>query len=328
MALIKTAITFSRRHYIKFVLFMAFAHIFFVAFFPFQDLRDLITSQVSFQTQKKVYLQMEDFGFSFIPVGVNINQMQFEMAGMSAVKADSFAAYPSVFALIGALANPMSFASNPTGTYLIDGFFKGHMDVKIQSGKKTEAGNPRTSIEITAENLALDEIRNALKLKFPLKGTLNLNSMSLIDMTLAEQPEIEPFSMSIEKFNLGSTAINTQMGPVAIPELQLRQIKLEGRLVGSKFYVDQGIIGSSQDELSGTIKGSITVNFSAQSGSFVPQLNGYNFDVNLKLKKELEERSQLFLLLIDRFKTPSADGSQYKFKISAPNTMSAPQFEP
>jgi hypothetical protein len=328
MEFLKNVIVFGKRHYIKFILFTISAHIFFVVFFPFQDLRDLITSQVSFQSQKKVYLQMEDFGFSFVPAGVNINQMQFEMAGMSAIKADSFAAYPSIFALLGAIANPMSFASNPTGKYLVEGLFKGNIGVNIQSGKKTDAGNPRTSIEITAENLALDEIRNALKLKFPLKGSISLNSISLVDMTLAEQPEIQPLSLSIDKFSLGSTSINTQMGPVAIPELNLRQIKLEGRMVGSKLYVDQGLIGSAQDELSGTIKGSITINFSAQSGSFVPQLNGYNFDVNLKIKKELEERAQLFLLLIDRFKTPSADGSQYKFKISAPNTLSTPQFEP
>lgn len=328
MDALKYVLQFLRLHYKKFFLFLGLSSLFVLIFFPIQDLRDLLTSQVSFQTQKKAYLQMENFGFSLIPIGVNVNDMQFEMSGLPSVKVDSFAAYPSVFALMGAIANPMNFAANPAGDYIVEGLFRGNVTVKIQSGKKTDAGNPRTSIDLQAQNLSLAEIRNALKLKFSLKGDVNFNSTSLVDTTLAEQPEVQPLSITIEKFGLGSTAINTQMGPVAIPEINLKQVKLEGRLVDSKLLIDQGMIGTPQDEMSGTIKGSITVNFISQNGSIVPQLNGYNFDINLKLKKEFEEKAQLFLILIERFKTPTTDGSQYKFKVSAPNTLSAPQFEP
>ncbi len=328
MDAIKALLTQIKRHYKKFLLFLLLCCFFVVAFFPTQDLRDLITSQVSFVTQKKAYLQMESFGFSLVPVGVSVSALQFEMAGVPGIKADAFNAYPSVFGLLGAIANPMNFAMNPAGEYTVEGIFKGNIDVKIQSGKKSEAGNPRTSIDIRAENLALDEIRNSLKLAFPIKGSLSLNTTSLIDMTLAEQPEIQPLVLNIERFSLGSSSLNTQMGPVALPEVSLKQIRLEGRLVGSKLYIDQGVIGSAQDDLSGTIKGNITVNFVSQGGTVVPQLNGYNFDVNLKMKKEFEDRAQLFLILISRFKTTTDGGSQYKFKMSAPNTFVPPQFEP
>ena len=317
-----------KRHFKKFLIFIFLSFVFLLIFFPTQDLRDMITSQVSFATQKRAYLQMESFGFSLIPVGIDVSSMQFEMAGLPGVKADALHAYPSVFALLGAIANPMNFASNPAGEYIVDGIFRGNIHVKIQSGKKSEAGNPRTSIDINAENLALDEVRNAFKLPFPLKGSVNLNSTSLIDMTLAEQPEIQPLVLSIDRFSLGASSLNTQMGPVALPELSLKQVRLEGRLVGSKFHIDQGVIGSPQDDLSGTIKGNITVNFVSQGGGVIPQLNGYNFDVNLKMKKEFEDKAQLFLILISRFKTPVDGGSQYKFKMSAPNTFVPPQFEP
>ncbi|MFN7903978.1 MAG: hypothetical protein ACK5P5_02240 [Pseudobdellovibrionaceae bacterium] len=319
---------FIKKHLKKFLLSVLMTAFFLVVFFPTQDLIDLITSQVSFQTQKKAYIQMDSFGFSLIPVGLNVTAPQFEWTGMPAIKADSVEAYPSVFALIGAITNPNNFAAAPVGDYLVEGLFKGSLNVKVQTGKKTENGNPRTAVDLVAENLALEEIKNVLKLKLPLKGSIHINSSSLVDLSFSAQPEIQPLTISIDRFSLGSTTVNTQMGAVGIPELSLKQVKLEGRLIGSKFIVDQGIIGSPQDELNGTVKGSITVNFVNQGGVILPQFNGYNFDINLKLKRELEDRAQLFLILIDRFKSATDGGHQYKFKVSAPNTFSPPQFDP
>ncbi len=50
----------------------------------------------------------------------------------------------------------------------------------------------------------------------------------------------------------------------------------------------------------------------------------YNFEVSLNIKKSFQDRAALFLSFIDNYKTPTADGALYSFKLTGSNLMAPP----
>ncbi|WP_374032643.1 hypothetical protein [Bdellovibrio bacteriovorus] len=88
--------------------------------------------------------------------------------------------------------------------------------------------------------------------------------------------------------------------------------------------IETGTIGKPGDELYGTIKGKIGLTIVNRGNSFGHQIGAYNIEVDLKTKRSFQERAALFLTFIDGYKTPTSEGSQYKFKVSASNPMMPP----
>lgn len=295
------------------MIFSAFVFLF--VLFPFDDLSDLISSQVSKLSNNTLYVQFERLKMSLFPTpGVAMDQVYIESLSTPALSAQELVITPSVSGLI---------AQKPYGHVSAKGFLKGNVDLSVGKGARTENGVERQRIEVSAKKISLNDIRELANLPIMLKGQLNLQTTALADLTFQEQPDMD-LDLTINQFELPPSNVNTPMGPLTLPDLRLSTVELKGRLSAGRFIIETGTIGKPGDELQGTIKGNIGLNIQNRGGGFTHQVGAYNFDIDLKAKKSFQDRAGLFLSFIDNFKTPTSDGAQYRFKVSATNPMMPP----
>ncbi|KYG64271.1 type II secretion system protein GspN [Bdellovibrio bacteriovorus] len=301
----------------KIAVMVVSAFVFLFMLFPFDDLSDLISSQVSRLTNNSVYLTFERLKMSVFPQpGVQMDQVYIESLRTPALSAQELVITPSVSGLI---------AQKPYGHVSAKGLLKGDVDLVVGKGAKSDNGIERQKIEVKAQKVSLHDLRELANLPILLKGQLNLETTALADLSFQEQPDVE-IDMTISKFELPPSNVNTPMGPLTLPDLKLTSVELKGRLAAGRFVIETGTIGKPGDELYGTIKGNIGLNIVNRGGSFGQQIGAYNFEIDLRAKRSFQDRAALFLGFIDGYKTPTPEGAQYKFKISATNPMMPPSF--
>lgn len=298
----------------KFVLMLLSAVVFAVLLFPFDDLGDLVSSQVSQATRNQVFVEFDRMNLSLFPnPGIAMNGVFLEARNYPAIKADELVVSPSITSL---------FSQKPAGSVAAHGFLKGDLQASLQSAGKSEGGVERQKIVVQAKSLSLADLRELLQMPMMMKGQLSLNAQALADLTFAEQPDAD-IEIKVDKFELPSSNVQTAMGPITLPELKLSSVELKGKLAGGKLQIENGQIGKPGDEVHGTVKGSLDLQVK-NMGAIVPILGGYNFEISLDMKKSFQDRAALFLSFVDQFKTPTADGAHYGFKLNAINSMIPP----
>ncbi len=301
----------------KLFIMVVSAFVFLFVLFPFDDLSDLISSQVAKVTNNSVYVQFDRLKMSLFPQpGVQMDHVYIESLRTPALSAQELVITPSISGLI---------QQKPYGSVSAKGLLKGDVNVSMGKGTRSDNGVERHRIEVSAKKVALNDIREFANLPILLKGQLNLETTALADLTFQEQPDVE-VNLTINQFELPPSNVNTPMGPLTVPELKLSSIELKGRLAAGRLVIESGTIGKPGDELQGTVKGDIGLTIVNRGGSFGQQIGAYNFDIDLRAKKSFQDKAGLFLTFIDGFKSPTADGAQYKFKLSASNPMMPPSF--
>jgi type II secretion system protein N len=299
----------------KFALMFVSAGVFIVLLFPFDDLGDLVSTQVSQVTRNQVFVQFDRLSLSTFPSpGIAMNGVYLEARGLPPLKADELIVSPAISAL---------FTQKPAGSVTAHGFMRGDLQASLQGAGKSENGAERQKIVIQAKSLSLAELRDALQMPIPMKGQLNFNTQMTADLSFAEQPDAE-IEIRIDKFELPTSNVQTAMGPITLPELKLSSVELKGHLSNGKLQIENGQIGKAGDEVRGTVKGSLDLQIQNHGAGIGPAIGGYNFEINLDMKKSFQDRAALFLSFVDQFKTPTAEGSHYGFKLSAANTMIPP----
>lgn len=336
MDYIKKALTFLKVHKWKWVGILASTVMFAFWLFPFSDLSDFVSTQVSKLSNNQIYLQFDNLRISLFPqAGVALNNVKVEGKGLPTLKTQDLIITPAVLPLLNlariALAEKMGLSPTKDNdinlkiikTIKAQQFLNGQVEVSLTQGSKTENGKDRQKISISAQKLSLAELRNLLALPLSIKGDLSIDSQTQADLTFQEQPDMD-FQLKIEKFELPASNLEIKdFGPLSLPELKLAQVDLKGRLTAGKLIIEQGVIGQGI-EVHGNIKGDMMLFINGRGETPAPEFGGYNFEVSLDIKKSFQNRAALFLLLIEKHMTPTADGALYSFKISGSNLMAQP----
>jgi len=300
---------------LKILVLIVSTAVFLLILFPTNDLGDFVSSQVARVTNNKIFLQFEELKMSLFPTpGMKVEQVFVETQGLPSISAQEIRIAPAVSGLI---------SQKPYGTVDAHGIFKGDVQISVKSGARTENGVERHKVEINAKKLSLQDLREVARLPVVMKGKLDLDSTALIDLTFTEQPDVD-VNINISQFELPPSNVNTPMGPLTMPDLKLSSVDIKGRLAGGKLIIENGQIGKEGDEMRGTITGNLDLTLANTGGIINPVMGGYTFNVDLRMKRNFLDRASTFLILVDQFKTPTAEGAQYKFKISAANTMMPP----
>lgn len=309
---IKKIWTLLKKLRLAFFIFFVSTLAFFVLLFPLNDLGDLITSQVGRLSGNQVYFQFDDIALSAAPPGLQMSNVYVETRQLSALKARDVTLLPSIMGML---------KGKPYGYISAEGFLKGDLSLNLSSAPKSENGTERSLIELAAKKISLKELRNLLGLPFFIQGDLSVDTKTMADLTLQEQPDMD-LTISLTKFELPPTNVETGFGPITMPELKLKQVDLKGRLSGGNFTIEKGELGQVGDELQASIKGQIKISLMNMGGQIVPQIGSYNLDVDLKIQKSFQDKASLFLgFLNSHQKSPG----QYKFKVASPQWGVPPQ---
>lgn len=314
---------FLKNNFGKFVLGLFLVVLFLYILFPFSDLNDLVSAQVSKLTQNRVFLQFDDLHINPVTASISLDKVFVETPQVSSITVEELSASPSIASLI---------QGKPGGHVHAQGFLKGDLKISLSptAASKTEgkegAASVKYNVDLSAQNLSLKELKDMMNLSLPLKGQLNLSTQAVADITFAEQPEGE-VSLSINKFELPPSGISlADMGRVNLPEIKLGQIELKGKLANGKFVIETGKVGTTKDDFYGEVKGELGLTLQNMGGQVVPLIGAYSISLDLKANNAFKERAKFFLSFLDGYKRDLPDGAQYKFRIQAQAMGLPPQF--
>lgn len=301
-------------HRNKFLLWIFSGFIFLFLLFPFDDLGDLVSSQVSKLTDNSIYLRFDKLNMSLFPQpGFQFNQVYIENVNTPPLSAQELTITPSISGLI---------RKKPYGHVSAVGLFKGNVDLSLGSGSRTESGLERHKVEIKAKKLNLQNLRELVGLPVPVKGQLDIEVKNAqADISFVEQPEADVV-LQIHQFELPTSNLPTQMGTLTLPELKLSNVELKGRLSGGKLNTT-GFLGQEGDEIYGTVKVNLGLPIQNLNGLPSARLGAYVIELDIVTKRPFQEKAALFLSFLESYKQTLPDGAQYKLKISGngPNAI-------
>lgn len=292
----------------KFYLFMGavLVPLFVVLLFPVDDLSELVTTQVAKQTNNQIYVRFDKMSLGFLPVGLDLENVALDLPGLQTLKVGELSVAPSFIDLL---------LQRPSGRITADRIFRGRIEAEGGPGKKLEGGAQTFDVDIQAERLQLADVKAFANLPIPLRGILSGQVKGYIEPTFAAAPDLSVELQSPE-LEIQSGNVNTIMGPLMVPDVKISQLRFKGRWSTNNFLIEETLIGKEGDELSGTLKGQVGLEL-RRAGAGVVMVPGlYTYRVDLKVKKELEDRARLFLMLVEKHRTPEGPDGRYRFSLS------------
>lgn len=315
MAGIKVFFSFLGQHKGKIFLALFSTLAFLFILFPFDDLSDWVSSQVSKLSGNSVFLQFQKLRLNLVPTpGLKMEKVFFQAINTPSLSVEQLTITPSFSGVI---------YKKPYGQVNVQGFLKGDLDLSLSHAPRSEAGTEREKIEIQAQKISLKDVKQLANLPIQLKGQLQLGSTTLADFTWKEQPESE-VDLTISQFELPPSSVPTPMGPLTLPEFKLAQVQIKGRLSAGNFLIEKAVFGKESDELQGNVKGSLGLNLENRGGMPAPVFGSYHFDIELKVKKTFQDKASAFLIFLDSYKSPTPEGFSYRFKLSGENFYAPP----
>lgn len=316
----------SKRGFFALTFFAAL--VFFVWFFPFSDLSDLVTSKVAAATNNQIYVQFETMDLAFLPVpAVSARNVSVETPALPALEAKWMKVSPSWLNIIlnawtikkASSGDPEAAAklsSRLGGNVSAEGLLGADVELKLRPSGANEQGVERSKVSLFVEKLNLGEFQKWSDLPLKIKGQGNLDTTIQFTPGFSEQPDGD-IELKISKFEVAAGSLPSDMGPIPIPYLSLANVVLHGHLAGGKFVIEDGSFGQKgKDPIYGRIKGQIAMVLQANGPSVRPVMGAYDFNVDLNVQKSSEKELMLFTMLFDNTKTTTPAGSHYVFKAS------------
>lgn len=311
-------------HKSKIILFFVLIISFVLVFFPYDDLSDMISSEVANATGNTVYVQFDKLSLGFLPqLGIHMANVFIETPFATDLRADSLKVAPSFLSL---------FAMKPLGRIKAENLFAGDLDASISNSNKLKAPQA-ISADIDYMNFNLNEVvKTFVPISMKANGTASLNALVDLDLEFKSQPEGNVQILS-PKVSIPSFSFDTYMNGVkqsmSVPNLNLGKVQIKGQLKNGKVLFSDTVIGSAKDDVFAKIGGDVDLRIAPNSTA----INYYNLAIDLTLKdtfiKDLGSYGSMLDLMIGKFKSKSLDGTRYAFRLQFnPNVDAFPNFAP
>jgi len=316
MALIAPIIEFIKNifvyHKMKIVMFVAFCMMFIVLFFPFSDLSDMVTAQVSEASGRTVYVQFDEMAFTMLPQpALKMTNVMAESPFLTDLTIGELSVAPSIFGAI---------RGKPHGRAYAEGLFEGILDVSVGSSSKINVPEA-VSADVEFENFNLKELFKALQqplnLPFQATGMGNLNAKVDLDPNMKSQPDGE-FDLQAKGVQIPAFSIATPGGGFPLPGLNLEKLILKGKLKNGKLVLNGVELGSAKDDISAKVTGELDMRVFPGGGTNVGY---YNLAVDMNIKDSGQARLGSMMFIIDgfikKYSSTSLTGKRYAFRIQA-----------
>ncbi len=313
-------ISLFRFHKLKIITFLVAALFFIAMLFPFGDIGDLVTAQISQATQNQVYVSFERLDLAVVPQpGLKMTDVRLETSALPGVEMSQLFVSTSILGLI---------TFRPGIAAIAEGLAGGNLAFSTRGGEYNKNGVRKQVLSLNAQKLNLEQVLEMLKANLQIKGSISAEGTSTVDFSFADQPEGQ-LELSTQDLNLDGAQIPTPMGAFPLPRVKISQIRLEGNLNQGRLIISRGEIGGSKsDVVSGTISGQVELRFNPSPSGVQLMPGGYNLAIKLKAKPEFEREAGLLLGFVERYKRSGSGFSDYAFRISSQNLQSPPSLAP
>ncbi len=315
---LKIILNFLLQNKKRIFLSILLAGVFYILFFPLDDLNDLIQQKISQASGGATNLQFEHVKFGLSPLGISFDNVAVETTGMRPLRMATLTIAPALSSL---------WSQKPFGKATAQGFLKGDVEVSLSSGSNTETGIERQRIAAEISNVELGQLKNIFSLPISPSGNLKASLTAQVDIDFKEQPEGD-LRFEIQNLAIASSLVQTMLGPLQLPELKFSSADIKGRLSAGRLLIEEIRLGRGAEEVSATIKGQIVLNLIKSAQGIFPQLGTYSFDIDLNAQKSFIDRAGLFLSFIDNVKSPTGTGARYRFRVAGTSFDAPPTISP
>lgn len=275
-----------RFHKLKVLGILAFALVFTLLFFPYDDLSDLVTAKVSQITNNTVYLQFDSLGLGFAPPSVAMDEVVVETQTLPSIKAGHLSATPLLMGLL---------TGKPGGSVDAENLFGGVVAADYREGDKPAKGSEATKIVgIDAKGLKLPELskflRDANVAPLSLQGVLDLSTNVTVDPLFNTQPNGD-VEMKITNLVFPTQSLPVMGMKVAIPELKLGVTKLTAKMENGSLNISDFSFGNDKT-VSGKVSGQLKVAFQRSNAGVTPMIGVYDLKVSLKMPPDFAQANQ------------------------------------
>ena len=294
--------------------------------FPYDDLSGFATQKITELSRNQVYVQFDGISFGLMPqLGVIVEKAVVESVFAPTLEVDRLGFAPKFASIFG----------SPAGKLVAYGLFKGDATLDISPSSELEVDGDEMGLEIELENMQLRELSKFLQTSynFPvsMNGETQIDSRIYIDPTFAVQPAGD-INLLINNLDIPSSNLPLNMNGVtmglALPALKLTKVNLVGNFKDRKFFIKEGKIGESKDDLYGSITGDI---FFTVTPKKEIQATGYDIKINLNISDNLKRQLGTILGIVDiykgigeKYKFASLKGVRYAMRLSSPRSIKDP----
>lgn len=279
--------------------------------FPFDDLSDWVSAQVSIATRNSVFVQFERLKMSLFPsAGVQLEDVFVESVSFPGLQAEQITIQPTISALISRKVH---------GSVEASGLLGGDVSVSLGDAGVSERGNALTSLDVHATKLSLQDVRQLAQLPVLLKGRLDMETSGQLDTTFQDQPDLN-VSVRVQQLELPPSNVPTQMGDMTLPELKLSNVRFKARLNAGRILIEEGQIGGPGDDLQGTIKGTFGLNLRPSPAGVQPEFGAYSLEIDLQPSPAFKQRAGFFFSFLSGYQS----GERYRMRVSGVGLYAPP----
>lgn len=307
---IKNIFNFHKK---KIFLVFISAIVFFVLFFPYNNLSGWLSSEISRATRGQLNLSLGQMDLKLWPTGLLLQRVSVNTAFAPSFQVKEIILSPSLSLYGGA-------------SVAADGFFKGQVNISYENGKKIpgNSGKRWRNINGNLKNISISEILRILESSIPV--TANLSSQFQIGMDPTFRSNIKgEILMLIKNLKLSASNLPTPMGALLVPSLFWKKAQLKAKMIKDELVVSEFTFGEPTSVLSGRAKGKIVFKLSSRRKRVQSEWGAYNFRLELNVKKPISKELSSFLILLDQFKKESSAQTTYLLELKGSGSGNVPE---
>ncbi len=319
-----------RFHKLKIVATLVMAIVIAVLIFPFDDLSDIVSTQISQLSNGTWYVQFDGLGLDILPaLGITMADVSIEGQNLPPIKADKFSVSPW---LIGALTAKQGASAD------VEGLFGGALAADYREGEKTKSGDHEKDVDVDAKNIQLVKLTSFLRdgglLSVALGGLLNISTQVKLDPLFDTQPQaaidmqIADFTIPGQTFHLN---FNGMPMPIPLPEVKFGETKVGATVKEGQINLEDVTFGSPTATLAGKIKGQVALSLRRDKFGVQPILGLYNLNIDLTIKREFLDANEaagigIALGFVKQFRRDTPTGVRYAFRMKGSPNSGLPEF--
>ncbi|MCO5113879.1 MAG: type II secretion system protein GspN [Bdellovibrionaceae bacterium] len=312
-------------HKFKIFLVFFFTLIFIVVMFPYREISEIISNQISKATRNQVQMSFEDIGLSLYPFGISAKNVYIATPNLTTpLFVQRVYITPSILSLL---------SLKPGGSFRAENIWGGNITATLTHQGQGHSNNKDSKvarIELALDKIDVGEVLNWMQAPAKLSGKISGKSDLRLDLMALDHPR-GSFNFSGTNVELPSV-ISMQGMDLMLPEGQFKRLALVGQLQNGKMNLTEGALGQPNDVIYGKVKGQmdLTTRKMGASITFVPGPYDFNFDLNFNKDAESKLGTMIGTVLLNNKGGRSATldgGARYIFSLSG-YPRGVPSFQP
>jgi hypothetical protein len=196
----------------------------------------------------------------------------------------------------------------------------GDISLTTRGGDSNANKTMKQKVGVKLSRINLNEVMNLVSFQPKLNGQVSGEISGQIDPDFVDQPTAQ-IDTRIEQAALPESKLDTMMGPIDLPKMDLGSVDLEGKLEKGALEIAKLTLGRRGGDIYADVTGRLDVKMLKQADGVVPQLGAFDFTVHLQFNDALKQKLGMFLGILSQY---SSGPNAYAFRAQGASVYGPP----